>query len=79
MKTTVNLGAGKRIVVSPLKTGGVLIEVQAQDPYEYIWETRLPLVISEDAAGALIFGLEQAFDAIAHAARASLQQAAAAA
>lgn len=81
MKTTINLGANKRIVTSPIATGAgcIMVEIQARDAFTQEWETRLPLVLEENQAGAFIFGIEQAFDAMAMQARASLQRVGAAA
>lgn len=80
MKTTINIGQNKRIVTSPIASGaGILVEIQARDAFTQEWETHLPLVLEENQAGALIFGIEQAFDVLAMQARASMQQAAAAA
>lgn len=80
MKTTINLGANKRIITSPIASGaGIMVEIQARDPFTQDWETRLPLVLEENQAGAFIFGIEQAFDAMAMQARASLQRLGAAA
>ncbi len=65
MKTTVNLGNSKRIVINTTKMGeGVLFEIEHRDSYHNTWETRTTLVIDEAAAGALIFGMEAAFDAM---------------
>lgn len=78
MRTTVNLGANRRLVTSPIDAGiGVMVEIQARDAFTQVWETRLPLVLQEAEAGALIFGIEAAFDALAIQAKAALMRAAA--
>ena len=74
MKTTINLGANKRLVTSPIEAGtGILVEIQARDAFTQEWETRLPLVLEENQAGALIFGIEQAFECMAMKAIASIR------
>lgn len=58
MKTTVKLTPAIRATVSPVKTGGVLLEI-AHAPENPIISFHLTL----DQCGALMFGIEQAIEA----------------
>lgn len=78
-RNTITLGANRRIVITPVKSCSVMLEIQSRDAITNDWETRLPLVLDEGTAGLLVGGIEIAFDELARRERASLQQAEAAA
>lgn len=63
MKNTINLGANKRIVTSPIAS--IKVEIQERDEITQDWKRSYAMVLEEHQAGALISGMEYTFDAMA--------------
>lgn len=64
MKNTVTLSASRRIVINPVNSSSVLLEIQQRSSLTNEWENCLPLVLDQGCAGLLVGGIEHAFDEI---------------
>lgn len=64
MKTTIAINLGARLSVEPSECGGVVLCIETRSAkQEGGWRCDTQLILSQDQAGVLVFGIECAAEA----------------